>query len=87
MHTYRVDFHYKRVVTAYLAAERERDIDAFLMERPGFNPIEDCPEIIESDETSFDEESEQGDYDVVQVGEGGMAAYVITPGLQLREIE
>ncbi len=85
MPVYAVKFYFKRVITCHLEAEDERDIDAFMVENPAFNPVEDAPEIIDEDETGIDEDSEQGDYDLVEVD--CSANFMITPGLELREIE
>ncbi len=83
MATYRLDIHYKRTVTAYIEAEDESDIDEFLTENADFDMLEDYPELVEGDETRFDEDDE-GDYELTQV-EGVTAGWVITPGLELVE--
>ncbi len=86
MPTYRLQFHFKRTVTCLVEAESEEDIDDFMSENPTFDPTEDAPEIIESDETFYDEESELGDYEIVE-DNSVTAGFVITPALELEEIE
>ncbi len=86
MPNFRVRFHYKRTVTAYIKAEDESDIDDFMSDNPAFNLVEDCPEMIEEDETEFDAESEVGDYEVIEDPEVD-AGFTITPGLQIVENE
>ncbi len=86
MPTFRLRFHLKRTVTCFVEAECEEDIDDFMMENPSFDPLEDAPEIVESDETEYDEEDEAGDYEIVE-DPNVTAAYIITPGLELLEID
>jgi len=86
MPTFRLKFHFKRTVTCFVEAESEDDIDDFMNENPTFDPLEDAPEIVESDETSYDEDSDLGDYEIVE-DNGVLAEFVITPALELEEIE
>ncbi len=73
-------------MTCFVEAESEDDIDDFMTENPTFDPLEDAPEIVEADETVYDEESELGDYEFVE-DNSVRALYVITPGLELLEID
>ncbi len=86
MPTFRLNFYFRRTLTCFVEAESESDIDDFMTDNPAFNPIEDCPDMIEDDETGLDEEDETGDYDFVE-DNNVSAAFVITPGLQLLEID
>ncbi len=86
MKVFRVVFHYKREVAAYIEAEDEADIDGYLTENPTFDILEDHPELIESDESSFDPENEYGDYEVQDAG-NVTTSWVITPGFELQEKE
>lgn len=68
-------------------AESESDIDDFMNENPAFNPIEDAPELVEEDQTGYDDDEDAlGDYEIVE-DDNVTAMYTITPGLELVEIE
>lgn len=87
MPTYRVKFHFKRTLTCFVEAESESDIDDFMTENPAFNPLEDAPELVEEDETGYDEDEDAlGDYEVVE-DDNVSAMFAITPGLELQELE
>ncbi len=86
MPTFRLVFHFKRTVTCLVEAESENDIDDFMLENPTFDPLEDAPDIVEEDETSYDEDSERGDYEIIE-DNNVVANFVITPALELEEIE
>ncbi len=86
MPSFRLVFHLTRKVTCFVEAEAEGDIDDFMSENPHFNPIEDAPEMVDSDETCYDEESELGDYEIVE-DSNVRPEWIITPGLALEEIE
>jgi hypothetical protein len=85
MSTFRVTFHYKREVTAFIEAESESDIDAFLVDNPDFDILEDYPYLIESDETKFDIESEYGDYEVTLSDEITSNWLIVNGELQEKE--
>ncbi len=90
MPTYRLDIHLRRTVTAYIQAEDESDIDEFLVQNPDFNILEDYPEMVEGDETSpctdDDDTNEELGYDLTEC-DGVTAGWVITPALQLEELD
>lgn len=85
MSKFKVTFHYKREVSIFVEAEDEADIDGFFTENPTFDVLEDYPHLVESDESSFDQESEEGDYEITETNV--TPSCVITPGFELEELE
>ncbi len=86
MANYRLRFHLKRVVTCFIAAESEEDIDNFMTENPDFQVLDDYPELVEDDESSYDQDSEVGDYELTE-DNSVHPMFKITPGLSLVEID